>query len=333
MQHPGRAEMQRQLLAVLSPLPDIHVCLPSQFKCTNTNRCIPGIFRCNGQDNCGDGEDEKDCRKWGSRKHIRNGEPAQEGVWGLCLWVLASLQVGFWVVLPLGMELSPYVCPEPLSIITLLPLQTLLFPSGNEILKSLRVTRSIFAVDLHRACSTAEGSSGFCHLPAARRVFWGQHRALLLSPLLHMVTKHGQTLVVMPRASACLSALWGSFCGVVAGRPCLPHCLLTLLLLPAAEVTCAPNQFQCAITKRCIPRVWVCDRDNDCVDGSDEPANCSKRPARGEGVGSAHTETGSSPTAHHISVSLPAGMAGPCGQWVMVVVALPGCVPLRYSSL
>lgn len=44
----------------------------------------------------------------------------------------------------------------------------------------------------------------------------------------------------------------------------------------AAEVTCAPNQFQCAVTKRCIPRVWVCDRDNDCVDGSDEPANCSK---------------------------------------------------------
>lgn len=44
-------------------LTDIHVCLPSQFKCTNTNRCIPGIFRCNGQDNCGDGEDERDCRK------------------------------------------------------------------------------------------------------------------------------------------------------------------------------------------------------------------------------------------------------------------------------
>ncbi|XP_015265029.1 PREDICTED: prolow-density lipoprotein receptor-related protein 1 [Gekko japonicus] len=40
---------------------EVHVCLPSQFKCTNTNRCIPGIFRCNGQDNCGDGEDEKDC--------------------------------------------------------------------------------------------------------------------------------------------------------------------------------------------------------------------------------------------------------------------------------
>ena len=49
-----------------------------------------------------------------------------------------------------------------------------------------------------------------------------------------------------------------------------------LPLAVPAEVTCAPTQFQCAITKRCIPRVWVCDRDNDCVDGSDEPANCSK---------------------------------------------------------
>lgn len=66
-----------------------------------------------------------------------------------------------------------------------------------------------------------------------------------------------------------------------------PACLLPPLTPspPAAEVTCAPNQFQCAITKRCIPRVWVCDRDNDCVDGSDEPANCSKDPSRGGGGG------------------------------------------------
>lgn len=42
---------------------DIHVCLPSQFKCSHPSRCIPGIFRCNGQDNCGEGEDEKDCRE------------------------------------------------------------------------------------------------------------------------------------------------------------------------------------------------------------------------------------------------------------------------------
>jgi hypothetical protein len=54
-----------------------------------------------------------------------------------------------------------------------------------------------------------------------------------------------------------------------------PH----FLAYSTAEVTCAPNQFQCSITKRCIPRVWVCDRDNDCVDGSDEPANCSELPS------------------------------------------------------
>lgn len=49
-----------------------------------------------------------------------------------------------------------------------------------------------------------------------------------------------------------------------------------MYIIAAAEVTCAPNQFQCGMSKRCIPRVWVCDRDKDCVDGSDEPANCSK---------------------------------------------------------
>lgn len=47
----------------LSFLLDIYVCLPSQFKCSHPSRCIPGIFRCNGQNNCGQGEDEKDCRE------------------------------------------------------------------------------------------------------------------------------------------------------------------------------------------------------------------------------------------------------------------------------
>uniref|UniRef100_A0A4W5Q8K7 LDL receptor related protein 1 n=1 Tax=Hucho hucho TaxID=62062 RepID=A0A4W5Q8K7_9TELE len=107
---------------------DIHVCLPSQFKCSHPSRCIPGIFRCNGQDNCGEGEDETDCR-----------------------------------------ESTPPLFPSYLLI-------------------------------------------------------------------------------------------------------CMLYCILYF-----TEVTCAPTQFQCAITKRCIPRVWVCDRDNDCVDGSDEPANCIPR--------------------------------------------------------
>lgn len=54
-------------------LPDIHVCLPSQFKCTNPSRCIPGIFRCNGQDNCGEGEDEKDCRESSFHSYYMSG--------------------------------------------------------------------------------------------------------------------------------------------------------------------------------------------------------------------------------------------------------------------
>lgn len=66
--------------------PDIHVCLPSQFKCTNTNRCIPGIFRCNGQDNCGDGEDEKDCREWGAQGvSMGQSEGLRSVSWGLWL--------------------------------------------------------------------------------------------------------------------------------------------------------------------------------------------------------------------------------------------------------
>uniref|UniRef100_A0A667YNG9 LDL receptor related protein 1 n=1 Tax=Myripristis murdjan TaxID=586833 RepID=A0A667YNG9_9TELE len=53
--------LSSHLLAVCTFTADIHVCLPSQFKCSHPSRCIPGIFRCNGQDNCGEGEDEKDC--------------------------------------------------------------------------------------------------------------------------------------------------------------------------------------------------------------------------------------------------------------------------------
>ncbi|XP_021351873.1 prolow-density lipoprotein receptor-related protein 1-like isoform X3 [Mizuhopecten yessoensis] len=36
---------------------------------------------------------------------------------------------------------------------------------------------------------------------------------------------------------------------------------------------CEANQFQCS-NKRCVPYVWRCDSDNDCGDGSDEPADC-----------------------------------------------------------
>lgn len=34
--------------------------------------------------------------------------------------------------------------------------------------------------------------------------------------------------------------------------------------------SCPPNTFQCESDKTCIPIYYVCDLDNDCVDGSDE---------------------------------------------------------------
>lgn len=44
-------------------LTETYICLSGQFKCTRKQKCIPLNLRCNGQDDCGDGEDEMDCRK------------------------------------------------------------------------------------------------------------------------------------------------------------------------------------------------------------------------------------------------------------------------------
>jgi hypothetical protein len=34
--------------------------------------------------------------------------------------------------------------------------------------------------------------------------------------------------------------------------------------------SCAPHEFRCNATGRCIPWSWVCDREEDCSDGADE---------------------------------------------------------------
>lgn len=43
------------------------------------------------------------------------------------------------------------------------------------------------------------------------------------------------------------------------------------------EPTCSPSSFQCN-NSACVPLNWKCDGDSDCLDGSDEwPVNCQGR--------------------------------------------------------
>ena len=42
----------------------------------------------------------------------------------------------------------------------------------------------------------------------------------------------------------------------------------------AAKTSCGADQFECVEQKHCIPYVWRCDTDPDCIDKSDE-AGCN----------------------------------------------------------
>lgn len=47
----------------------------------------------------------------------------------------------------------------------------------------------------------------------------------------------------------------------------------SIQICPIVNLTpCEPNEFQCA-NGRCAPKIWLCDKEDDCGDGSDE-LNC-----------------------------------------------------------
>lgn len=56
---------------------------------------------------------------------------------------------------------------------------------------------------------------------------------------------------------------------IVKGLLCVCVCVAL------AENTCSPTHFQCKTTMHCISKLWVCDEDPDCADGSDE-ADCGE---------------------------------------------------------
>ncbi|HBU49492.1 MAG TPA: hypothetical protein DEB46_14390, partial [Myxococcales bacterium] len=58
---------------------------------------------------------------------------------------------------------------------------------------------------------------------------------------------------------------------------------------------CLEGQFQCAGDSTCIPEAWVCDGQNDCAGGDDEPADClppgaDAGPDGGQDAGTGHDD-------------------------------------------
>ena len=58
-------------------------------------------------------------------------------------------------------------------------------------------------------------------------------------------------------------------------KGCKNRCLYDQFV-SVVDTSCAPSAFACGHGGQCIPSHWRCDKQNDCVDGSDEQ-NCPTR--------------------------------------------------------
>lgn len=56
---------------------------------------------------------------------------------------------------------------------------------------------------------------------------------------------------------------------------CSPPSFPSSLPFPAIDTTCAPEEFTCLTSGACVPLLFKCDSEDDCLDGSDED-NCSE---------------------------------------------------------
>ncbi|XP_052902166.1 low-density lipoprotein receptor-related protein 1 [Anopheles moucheti] len=81
-----------------------------------------------------------------------------------------------------------------------------------------------------------------------------------------------------PTVNPCETAGCQTMC-VLSPEPAGYRCLCPDNFVLAADgksctANCSAAHFQCPNTFKCIPFYWVCDKQDDCGDGSDEPSDC-----------------------------------------------------------
>lgn len=50
--------------------------------------------------------------------------------------------------------------------------------------------------------------------------------------------------------------------------------VVVVVMFDTAVEVCPANYFECETSGECVPERWICDGQDDCGDGSDEPPTC-----------------------------------------------------------